>query len=195
METTSRSPGACSAIQASSRVAAAVVGDRAGGDRSTGRERDLDLVDVAVGVDTDHGVDNVCEHGHRPGPSNWERVDGTAPAWVGVTERHICDGSRPRGGQASDQANWWARPVPATTADKSQTQGTPKRPDSTRVTPGHRHRAWWSSAQEHRSDTHERFHADSAGIVEEPFVASGDGGAAARSSGLAVGVHRGRQCC
>ena len=37
-----------------------------------------------------------------------------------VTEWHICDGSRPQGGQASDQANWWARPVPATTADRSE---------------------------------------------------------------------------
>jgi len=37
----------------------------------------------------------------------------------GITERHLCDGSRPQGGQASDQANWWARSVPATTADRS----------------------------------------------------------------------------
>ena len=33
-------------------------------------------------------------------------------------------------------------------------QGTPKRPDLARVTPGHRHRAWWFSTQEHRNDTH-----------------------------------------
>src|SRR5215204_4450478 len=43
----------------------------------------------------------------------------SAPAWVEVTEWHICDGSRPSSGQASDQANWWARPVPATTTDRS----------------------------------------------------------------------------
>jgi len=33
-------------------------------------------------------------------------------------------------------------------------QGTPKRPDQVRVTSGHRHRAWRSSSQEHRNDTH-----------------------------------------
>src|SRR6478609_3225719 len=33
-------------------------------------------------------------------------------------------------------------------------KGTPKRPDLPRVTPGHRHRAWWFSIQEHRNDTH-----------------------------------------
>src|SRR5215213_7990607 len=43
----------------------------------------------------------------------------SAPAWVEVTEWHICDGSRPSSGQASDQANWWARPVSATTTDRS----------------------------------------------------------------------------
>src|SRR5215213_6826583 len=44
----------------------------------------------------------------------------SAPAWVEVTEWHICDGSRRKSGQASDQANWWARPVPATTTDRSE---------------------------------------------------------------------------
>src|SRR5215207_1518928 len=43
----------------------------------------------------------------------------SAPAWVEVTEWHICDGSRPSSGPASDQANWWAKPVPATTTDRS----------------------------------------------------------------------------
>src|SRR5215213_2720681 len=43
----------------------------------------------------------------------------SAPARVEVTEWHICDGPRPSSGQASDQANWWARPVPATTTDRS----------------------------------------------------------------------------
>jgi hypothetical protein len=30
--------------------------------------RDLGFVGVAVGVDADHGVDEFCQHGHRPGP-------------------------------------------------------------------------------------------------------------------------------
>src|SRR5882757_10782840 len=42
----------------------------------------------------------------------------SAPAWMGSPWWHICDGSRSRG-HASNQANWWARPVPATTADRS----------------------------------------------------------------------------
>ena len=100
--------------------AGGVVADLAGGDRDPVRERDLHLVGVAMGVDPDDGVDEFCQHGHRPGPSCRERVEWSAPVWVGVTEWHICDGSRPRGGQASDQANWWARPVPAATMDKSK---------------------------------------------------------------------------
>ena len=48
-------------------VAGAVVADRGQGDRGAVGERDLDLVGVAVGVDTDDGVDEFCQHGHRPG--------------------------------------------------------------------------------------------------------------------------------
>ena len=101
------------------RVAGGVVGDRAGGDRDAVRVGDLYLVGVAVGVDTDDGVDEFCQHGHRSGPSCGGSGSTSAPAWVGVTERHICDGSRPCGGQASDQANWWARPVSVSTTDES----------------------------------------------------------------------------
>src|SRR5689334_5140858 len=52
-------------------------------------------------------------------PSCRERVNGRhrsgleSPSGISVT------GHAPRGGHASDQANWWARPVPATTADRS----------------------------------------------------------------------------
>jgi hypothetical protein len=56
-------------------IAGGVVADRADGDRCAGRERDLDLVKVAMGVDSDDGVDEFCQHGHRPGPSG-ERVNG-----------------------------------------------------------------------------------------------------------------------
>jgi len=49
-------------------VAAGVVGDRAGGDRCPGGERDFYVVGVAVGVDTNDGVDEVCQHGHRRSP-------------------------------------------------------------------------------------------------------------------------------
>ena len=34
-------------------------------------------------------------------PSDGERVKRSAPAWMGVTEWHICDGSRLTGGQTS----------------------------------------------------------------------------------------------
>ena len=51
---------------------------------------------VAVGVDTDDGVDEFCQHGHRPGSFLRGAGQRSAPAWVGVTEWHICDGSRPR---------------------------------------------------------------------------------------------------
>jgi hypothetical protein len=56
-------------------VARGVVADLAGGDRDPVRERDLDLVGVSVGVDTDDGVDKFCQHGHRPGSFRGERVE------------------------------------------------------------------------------------------------------------------------
>ena len=73
-----------------------IIDRRKGPDRRAGREGNLHLVGVAVGVDTDHGVDEFCQHGHRPGSFRRERVERSAPAWVEVTERHICDRSRPR---------------------------------------------------------------------------------------------------
>jgi hypothetical protein len=47
-------------------VAGGVVADLAGGDRDSVRERDLHLVGIAVGIDTDDGVEEFCQHGHRP---------------------------------------------------------------------------------------------------------------------------------
>jgi hypothetical protein len=44
-----------------------------------------------------------------------------APAWVRSPKRQICEGSRPRADKLLNQANWWARPVPATTTDRSTT--------------------------------------------------------------------------
>jgi hypothetical protein len=44
----------------------------------------------------------------------------SAPAWMGSPSGTSVTGHAPRGGQASDQANQWARPVPATAADKSR---------------------------------------------------------------------------
>jgi len=49
-------------------VAGGVVADGGHGDRGAVGEGDLDLVGVAMGVDTDHGVDEVCQHGHRRSP-------------------------------------------------------------------------------------------------------------------------------
>src|SRR5215207_998482 len=86
----------------------------------------------------------------------------SAPPWVEVTEWHICDGSRPSSGPASDQANWWARPVPATTTDRSDEgarRGGRIRRESHRVTdtePG------GPPPQEHRNDTHRSVGLDRA---------------------------------
>jgi hypothetical protein len=55
--------------------ARAVVADLSYPDRRAGRERDLHFVGVAVGVDTDHGVDEFCQQGHRPSPSKREWVN------------------------------------------------------------------------------------------------------------------------
>jgi hypothetical protein len=49
-----------------------------------------------MGVDADHGVDKVCQQGHGLVLFNRERVEESAPAWMGFTERHICDESRHR---------------------------------------------------------------------------------------------------
>jgi hypothetical protein len=135
-------------------VAGAVVADLAGGDRHPGRVRDLGFMSIAVGVDADHGVDEFCQHGHRPDPLLGERSDQqSAPAWVRVTEWHIGDGSRP----------WADRLLIRPTGGPGRCRhpdGHVKRrarrsgPNAMRVTAGHRHRACWSSTQEHRNDTH-----------------------------------------
>jgi hypothetical protein len=53
-------------------------------------------VAVAVGVDSDDGVDHLCLHGH----TGLMLLPGFGPnvgtGLGGVTERHICDGSRHR---------------------------------------------------------------------------------------------------
>jgi hypothetical protein len=46
----------------------------------------------------------------------------------GITERHICDGSR-HGGQASDQANLVGQAGAGNHGGQVITQGTPQRPD------------------------------------------------------------------
>ena len=57
-------------------VAAGVVADLAGGDDRAAGVGDLHLVGVAVGVDTDHGIDEFCEYGHRPVSLPWGAVNG-----------------------------------------------------------------------------------------------------------------------
>jgi hypothetical protein len=47
-------------------VTVAVVADRAGRQRCPGREGDFDFMSIAVGVDSDDGVEQFCQHGHRP---------------------------------------------------------------------------------------------------------------------------------
>jgi hypothetical protein len=59
---------------------------------------------AGVSAGANDGIDGVCEHGHagcslHPGAvSNGTGLEGT-------TRRHICDESRARRGQASDQAS------------------------------------------------------------------------------------------
>jgi hypothetical protein len=65
-----------------------------------------------VSVDADDGVGDVCEHGHAAWISSTEPGrDGTglggSPNDITVTGH-----AQPRG-QASDQVNWWTRPVSA----------------------------------------------------------------------------------
>jgi len=45
-------------------IAGGVVTDRGGRDRAPGGQRDLDLVGVAMCVDADDGVDEICQHRH-----------------------------------------------------------------------------------------------------------------------------------
>ena len=45
--------------------------------------RDLHLMGVAVGVDTDDGIDDFCQHGQRPVPFLVRVNVGTGPAWMG----------------------------------------------------------------------------------------------------------------
>ena len=57
-------------------------------------------------VDPSQGIDDLADVVVGSGRvveivrGGW-RVQRSAPAWIEVTERHICDGSRPRGGQTS----------------------------------------------------------------------------------------------
>jgi len=46
---------------------------------------DLGVVNVAVGVDADDGIDGICQHGHRRCSFHGARST-SAPAWVKVTE-------------------------------------------------------------------------------------------------------------
>ena len=61
---------------------------------------------IAVGVDPDDVIDLAFWHGHLRLSSSVRRRPWSAPAWVQVTARQDCEGSRPsRVGQASDQAS------------------------------------------------------------------------------------------
>ena len=69
-----------------------------------GRKRDLYLMGVAMGVDTNDGVDDFCHHGQRPVPHFPGRGSTSAPAWVESPSGTSVTGHA-IGGQASDQAN------------------------------------------------------------------------------------------
>src|SRR4029450_13122364 len=79
---------------------------------------------VAVGVDADDAVDELCQYGHRGGPPGV----GAAVVGVGlggVTARHNCDGSHPcRVGQAADQASVVGQADAGTPADSSDLKAT-----------------------------------------------------------------------
>jgi hypothetical protein len=46
---------------------------------------DLGMVGIAVGVDANDGVDEVCQHGHWPVVLSRGTVNTLAPAWMRVT--------------------------------------------------------------------------------------------------------------
>jgi hypothetical protein len=78
-----------------------------------------------------------CQRRHRPGCGH---QSGTSVTGHARADRLLI---RPTGGPGRcRQPN-----------GQVYTQGTPKRPDRHGVTLSHRHRAWWFSTQEHRSDT------------------------------------------
>jgi hypothetical protein len=84
------------------REARAVVADLQSGDRCSGGIRDLCLVGVTMGVDTDDGIDDSAKLGTGlilPGRWSW-----SAPAWMG-SPSGISVMGHAIGGQASDQAN------------------------------------------------------------------------------------------
>src|SRR5215213_772910 len=92
----------------------------------------------------------------------------SALAWVEVTEWHICDGSRPSSGQASDQANWWGQAGVGNhdgqVRRKARRNGRIRR-ESHRVTatePG------GPPPQKHRNDTH-RF-VERQGDIDEAHL-------------------------
>jgi hypothetical protein len=66
-------------------VAGTGVLDDAGGDRRSGAQGDLDLMGIAVGVDADHDIDDLCQHRHGSGVPSRTRVQPSAPAWMQVT--------------------------------------------------------------------------------------------------------------
>jgi hypothetical protein len=73
---------------------------------------------VAMGVHTNDGIDEFCQHGQWSAPLSWARVNVGA-SLDGITERHICDGSHPQADRLLIGPSWWARSVPATAADRS----------------------------------------------------------------------------
>jgi hypothetical protein len=65
MQTATRGPGTIFAMAASNCVnPGAVVADLHRGDRLASRVGDLHLMAVAVGVDPDDGIYDLCQHGH-----------------------------------------------------------------------------------------------------------------------------------
>jgi hypothetical protein len=85
MQITSRGPGVLDAPGQQVRVAGAVVADRAGSGRGTGRVSDLGVVGVAVGIDADDAVDEFCQHGHWPIVLSNGARSTSAPAWMRIT--------------------------------------------------------------------------------------------------------------
>ena len=127
--TTTRGPGALSPIQASAsaKPAASLLMRTVAEGRPRGRDH-LQRVTVAVRVTPDDGVDVVCQHGHAASVSFQACGRSNGTGLGGVTERHICDGSRTAGADRLLIRPTVGQAGAGVRGDKSFTS-TPRRPD------------------------------------------------------------------
>jgi hypothetical protein len=90
---------------------------------------------VAVGVDADDAVDELCQHGHAEVPPG-EGRPWSASAWEESPRGITVTGHNPyRVGQAADQASEVGQADAGTTADSSELKAAQRAPVAQRVIP------------------------------------------------------------